>query len=351
MNVKVLAAGGGGPQSSAPAAALAALRDPAAPCTWIHASASEEIFAALESFGLSDVAIRSLRSGPPERPRVEDYSDHAYVSLFAASTPTLIDDSVGAAVENKTEVEVEPEVGAEDRSSAPPDYLPPLQDIRAFLGANWLITVGEVDEADYLELCAHMERQVFARERGASFLLFFFLEWAVGTLYPVLDDLGDRVDDLEDLVVSEDRTVSMQTLFRLKRDLVELRRRVAPLRDLMQRLDSLEVSLVDRAVEVYFRDLHDDVLRVIELLDTYRDILSSALDLHLTTVNNRLSEIMKRLTVVATIFMPLTFITGFFGMNFRRLPFEDIAWFTSAVLLMIVIPVAMFAYFRRKEWW
>ncbi len=185
----------------------------------------EEI-AALESFGLSDVAIRSLRSGPPERPRVEDYSDHAYVSLFAASTPTLID-SVGAAVENKTEVEVEPEVGAEDRSSAPARS-PSFAGYSGFLGANWLITVGGGRGGLPRAVRAYGAAGVRSGA-GASFLLFFFLEWAVGTLYPVLDDLGDRVDDLEDLVVSEDRTVSMQTLFRLKRDLVELRRRVAPL--------------------------------------------------------------------------------------------------------------------------
>jgi magnesium transporter len=231
------------------------------------------------------------------------------------------------------------------------DCIPPLQDIRVFLGRSWLVTVGDVTEEDYAALCGHMQRQVFSRGRGASFLLFFFLDWAIGTLYPILDALGDRVDGLEDLVVSDERAVSMQTLFRLKRDLVELRRRVAPLRDVMQRLDSLEVSLVERAVEVYFRDLHDDVLRIIELLDTYRDILSSALDLHLSTVNNRLGEIMKRLTVVATVFMPLTFITGFFGMNFQRLPFEGVFWFIAAIVLMVAVPAAMLVYFRRKEWW
>ncbi len=317
MNVKVLAAGGGGPQSSAPAAALAALRDPAAPCTWIHASASEEIFAALESFGLSDVAIRSLRSGPPERPRVEDYSDHAYVSLFAASTPTLIDDSVGAAVENKTEVEVEPEVGAETGLGSA-RLSPSFAGYSGFSGSQLAHHCGRGGRGGLPRAVrAHGAAGVRSGARGVVPAVLF-PGVGGGDAVPVLDDLGDRVDDLEDLVVSEDRTVSDADAVPAQAGPVELRRRVAPLRDLMQRLDSLEVSLVDRAVEVYFRDLHDDVLRVIELLDTYRDILSSALDLHLTTVNNRLSEIMKRLTAVATIFMPLTFITGFFGMNFRK---------------------------------
>jgi Mg2+ and Co2+ transporter CorA len=101
----------------------------------------------------------------------------------------------------------------------------------------------------------------------------------------------------------------MQELFGLKRDLVDLRRRVAPLRDVMQRLGSHGVLHVEHEAEVYFRDVHDDVMRAIELLDTYRDILSSALDLHLSSVSNRLNRVMKQLTVVATMFMPLSFIT------------------------------------------
>lgn len=345
MSVRVLEAGGGGPRWGAPAAALSALREPSTQCTWVHASPSEEVFAALEAFGLSEVTIRSLRGGSPERPRVEEYADYAYVSLFAAPAGTVAgkgSPDAACLVDGTLPSDAETDVGS---------CIPLLQDIWALLGRSWLITIGEVSEEDYSTLCEHMEWQVFSRNRGASFLLFFFLDWAISTLYPVLDDLGDRIDGLEDLVVSEEGTVSMQTLFRLKRDLVELRRRAAPLRDVMQRIDSLQVSLVEGAVEVYFRDLHDDILRTIELIDTYRDILSSALDLHLSTVNNRLGEIMKRLTVVATVFMPLTFITGFFGMNFERLPFSGVSWFIVTIVVMAAVPAIMLAYFRRKEWW
>ena len=115
----------------------------------------------------------------------------------------------------------------------------------------------------------------------------------------------------------------MQELFGLKRDLVDLRRRVAPLRDVMQRLGSHGVLYVEQEAEVYFRDVHDDIMRDIELLDTYRDILSSALDLHLSSVSNRLNRVMKQLTVVATMFMPLSFIVGFFGTNFTMMPVRE----------------------------
>jgi magnesium transporter len=137
-------------------------------------------------------------------------------------------------------------------------------------------------------------------------------------------------------------------LFSLKRDLVDLRRRVAPLRDVMQRLGSHGVLYVEPEAEVYFRDVHDDVMRAIELLDTYRDILSSALDLHLSSVSNRLNRVMKQLTVVATMFMPLSFIVGLFGTNFVRMPFGSLAWFVIMFVLLFVSVVIMLVYTWKR---
>jgi magnesium transporter len=140
----------------------------------------------------------------------------------------------------------------------------------------------------------------------------------------------------------------MHELFGLKRDLVDLRRRVAPLRDVMQRLGSHGVLFVEPEAEVYFRDVHDDVMRAIELLDTYRDILSSALDLHLSSVSNRLNVVMKQLTVVATMFMPLSFIVGLFGTNFTRMPFGSLFWFLVMFVLMFLSVLAMFVYTWKR---
>ncbi len=194
--------------------------------------------------------------------------------------------------------------------------LPRLNELRLFLGPRWIISVGHLHDADYDELAERMRRQVFSRERGASFIAYHICEWLVESLQPALERLDDRIDALEDQVVLATGEAPIQELFGLKRDLVDLRRRVAPLRDVMQRLGSHGVLYVEPEAEVYFRDVHDDVMRVIELLDTYRDILSSALDLHLSSVSNRLNRVMKQLTVVATMFMPLSFIVGLFGTNF-----------------------------------
>ncbi len=347
---------GGRPEDRPAAPALAGLRRPDAPLTWIHAGTHEAVLQSLNAFGLSDVAVDSLREGP-ERPRVEEYADHVYVSFFAVDRPGT---QCGEVVDAAWEVAGGATPLQEGPAAPPPgcaaassilDGLPVLEDIRAFLGPRWLITVGDILERDYLAIQERIQRQVFSRGRGASFMLFFAMEWAVETLYPVMDQLDDRVEALEDMVVVADRRVGMQGLFSLKRDLVELRRRVAPLRDALQKVDALQLSLVDREAEVYFRDLHDDVLRLIELLDTYRDVLSSAMELYLTSVSNRLGEIMKRLTVVATVFMPLTFLTGFFGMNFAALPFHSPVLLAVVIVVMLAVPVAMLAYFHRKDWW
>jgi magnesium transporter len=208
--------------------------------------------------------------------------------------------------------------------------------------------VGGIDDDEYRVLAERMNRQVFSRGRGPSFIAYHICEWLVESLQPMLERLDDRIDSLEDQVVLTTGEAPMRELFALKRDLVDMRRRVAPLRDVMQRLGSHGVLFVEPEAEVYFRDVHDDVMRGIELLDTYRDILSSALDLHLSSVSNRLNRVMKQLTVVATMFMPLSFIVGLFGTNFTRMPFGSLVWFILMFVLMFLSIVAMFVYTWKR---
>ncbi|OFW55619.1 MAG: hypothetical protein A2133_09710 [Actinobacteria bacterium RBG_16_64_13] len=317
--------------------ALARLSDPEGPVTWIHTDIRASVVQALDDMGLDEIAVKSLRDGP-ERPRVEEFADHLYVSLFSADHM--------AARKEAPPIECPPghvpSGGAGPAGAAGvPCELPRLRELRLFLGPRWIISVGHVHDDDYASVADRVNRQVFSRGRGASFIAYHICEWLVESLQPALEGLDDRIDALEDQVVLATGEAPMQELFSLKRDLVDLRRRVAPLRDVMQRLGSHGVLYVEPETEVYFRDVHDDVMRVIELLDTYRDILSSALDLHLTSVSNRLNRVMKQLTVVATMFMPLSFIVGLFGTNFSRMPFDSLVWFVIMFVLMFLSVVAM----------
>jgi magnesium transporter len=310
------------------------LGDAGCSVTWIHTDLSANVAQALDDMGLDEIAVKSLRDGP-ERPRVEEFADHLYVSLFSA-------DNFVRGKEGST--------GTSERADGtePPGELPRLRELRLFLGPRWVISVGYLHEADYVVLADRMRRQVFSRQRGASFVAYHICEWLVESLQPALEQLDDRIDALEDQVVLSTEENAMQELFGLKRDLVDLRRRVAPLRDVMQRLGSHGVLYVEPETEVYFRDVHDDVMRVIELLDTYRDILSSALDLHLSSVSNRLNKVMKQLTVVATMFMPLSFLVGLFGTNFTRMPFGSFVWFLMMFVLMFLSVVAMVVYTWKR---
>jgi magnesium transporter len=320
---------------------LSHLGEAVGPVTWIHAELAETVVQALDDMGLDEIAVKSLRGGP-ERPRVEEFADHLYISLFSADNPPgKLDDLA------ETEL-VDPYCPADEEPNGVSGQLPLLRDLRLFVGPRWVISVGHIRECDYQVLADRMRRQVFSRERGASFIAYHICEWLVESLQPALDRLDDRIDALEDRVVLGTGPAPMQELFNLKRDLVDLRRRVAPLRDVMQRLGSFGVLYVEPETEVYFRDVHDDVMRVIELLDTYRDILSSALDLHLSSVSNRLNKVMKQLTVVATMFMPLSFIVGLFGTNFVDMPFGSTVWFAIMFGLLFVSVVVMLVYTWKR---
>ena len=312
-------------------ASLHELDDPQCPVTWIHAERDDAVVTALERTGLDEIAVKSLREGP-ERPRVEEFSDHLYISLFSAGKP------VGGRG---------PDLAEHVGTGA---GLPRLRQLRLFLGSGWLISVGHIAASDYEALQERMRRQVFSRDRGPSFIAYHICEWMVESLQPTLEQLDDRIDALEDQVVMTTGEAPMQELFGLKRDLVDLRRRTAPVRDVMQRLGSHGVLFVEPEAEVYFRDVHDDVLRIIELLDTYRDILSSALDLHLSSVSNRLNRVMKQLTVVATMFMPLSFLVGLFGTNFVQMPFRSLGWFVVMFALLFASVTVMWLYTWRKTY-
>ena len=309
--------------------ALCALDQPQCPVTWVHAEHDDVVVKALDDMGLDEIAVKSLRDGP-ERPRVEEFADHLYVSLFSAGK------SGGKPVPERT---------AQGDVAAP---LPRLRELRVFLSATWVISVGHIDPSDYETLELRVRRQVFSRNRGPSFIVYHICEWLVESLQPTLERLDDRIDALEDEVVLTTGDATMHELFGLKRDLVDLRRRVAPLRDVMQRLGSHGVVFIQPEAEVYFRDVHDDVLRAIELLDTYRDILSSALDLHLSSVSNRLNRVMKQLTVVATMFMPLSFLVGLFGTNFTGMPYRSLPWFISMFVLFFISVAVMWIYTWRR---
>jgi magnesium transporter len=187
-------------------------------------------------------------------------------------------------------------------------------------------------------------------QNGASFLLYLLSDAVVDGYFPVLDSLGDEIDALEDAVVEAPGRARMRRIFEVKRVVVHLRKVVSPQREVYNAVSRRDYPFIDARTAVYFRDVHDHLVRAFEVIDSYRDLVANTLDAYLASISNRLGQVMKRLTVIATIFMPLSFLAGFFGMNFAAIPF-DRPWLLGIVLAMMVgLPVAMLLLFARSGW-
>lgn len=185
---------------------------------------------------------------------------------------------------------------------------------------------------------------------GPSFLLYHLSDTVVDAVYPILDALGDEIDVLEDAVLASPTPAWMDRIFQTKRLLVQLRKVVSPQREVYNALSRRDHPYIDPHVAVYFRDVHDHLVRAYEVVDSYRDLVGNMLDAYLATVSNRLGQVMKQLTIIATIFMPLSFLTGFFGMNFQAIPFDRPWLFWAMLLLTAGVPAFMLGLFLRRGW-
>jgi magnesium transporter len=165
-----------------------------------------------------------------------------------------------------------------------------------------------------------------------------------------LEALEDEIDALEDAVVEAPARARMRRVFEVKRVLVQLRKVVSPQREVYNALSRRDYSYVEARTAVYFRDIHDHLVRAFEMIDSYRDLVANTLDAYLAATSNRLGQVMKQLTVIATIFMPLSFLTGFFGTNFTSIPYDRRWLFLLVLTAMFVLPVLMLVAFLRRGW-
>ena len=223
-------------------------------------------------------------------------------------------------------------------------------ELHVVLKKNCLLTVHDRPLGGVQRVFDRCAADPRALERGASFLLYLVSDAVVDGYFPVLEALGDEVDELEDAVARGPARHQMARLFDLKRAVVQLRKVVSPQREVYNALSRRDYPNIDPRTAVYFRDVYDHLVRAYEVIDSSRDLVANTLDAYLAAQSNRLAQVMKQLTLIATIFMPLTFITGFFGMNFTGLPFNR-TWLLWGVLaVMLAMPVTMLLLFARRGW-
>ncbi len=226
------------------------------------------------------------------------------------------------------------------------------EQVSLVLKSDTVITFQEMAGDDFLPV---IDRIINDRSRirklGADFLVHAIIDSIVDNYFGILERLGDRIEALEDELLSDPKRETIHKIHALKRETIFLRKSVRPLREVIGRLERGEGGAFKEATIIYLRDISDHIIQVIDSVELFRDMLSGMLDIYLTSVNNRLNEVMKLLTVITTIFIPLSFIAGVYGMNFRFMP--ELEWpgaYFVVIALMILIGLSMFVYFRKKRW-
>jgi magnesium transporter len=273
-----------------------------------------------ELFGFHPLAIEDTEHFG-QRPKLDSYGDYVFLVFY------------GGAQQERGEAQ--------------------LREVHLFISGQYLVTVHRGPLPPLKDQIEQLDGRVLHSEQ---FLLYRVFDALTDSFFPVLAEMDDEIDSLEAAVLAGPTDRQLERLFALKRQLVAMRKVVSPQRDLFARSIDQLAELRGLALDErdYFRDTYDHLIRISDLIDSYRDLLSGATDLYLSTVSNRQNEVMKQLTVIATVFLPLSFITGFFGMNFGFLVAHVIraSWTFWVVGLgsMVLTCVALVVFFRRKGW-
>lgn len=292
--------------------------------TWINVTGLHQVEVLEElngCFSLHPLVLEDILN-TDQRPKMEDYGDYLYIVLKALF------------LGNNRDNEVESE------------------QISLILGANFVLSFQEKENPLFEPIRDRLRNNKGRlRKMGADYLVHAILDAIIDHYFVVLEKLGEQVEFLEEEVVSKPRPATLQATHKLKREMIFLRKAVWPLREVIGSLERGESPLIKESTVLYLRDIYDHTIQVIDNIETFRDMLSGMMDIYLSSISNRMNEVMKVLTIIATIFIPLTFIVGLYGMNFKYMPELEWPWgYPLVLILMLAVTIFMLLYFRRKKW-
>jgi magnesium transporter len=296
-----------------------ALEEPGS-VAWLDAeSAPADEIQALEGlFGFHPLAVEDVQN-PATRPKIEEFDSFLFLVTRACNP-------------------------------APGEQVLDLVPLFVFLNKRLIVTVHDRPMPSIATARERLRKHPEVLSGGPDRLLHHVLDQVVDHFFPIVESLDDRVEALEDDVFTRPRPDILVRIFDTRKDLAVLRRSLGPLREVVSNLMS-GVPYVDDDLRPFFRDVYDHVLRILDEVDANRDVLSGLLDSYLSQVNNRLSEAMKTLTALATIGLPFTIVSGFFGMNFERLPWIKQPWgVPAAIALMVVLSGTLYVVLRSRRW-
>ncbi len=291
--------------------------------TWINIDGIHQV-AILEKLGkhfdLHPLLLEDIMH-TEQRPKMEDFEDYIFVVLKALYY-------------DEKDNEIKPE------------------QISLILGSTFVISFQE-GEGDVFNTIRERIRKAKGRIRKmkADYLAYALVDTIVDHYFIVLEKLGEKIENMEEDLVTNPTPETLQAIHTLKRELIFLRKSVWPLREAVNSLERGESSLIHESTGIYLRDVYDHTIQVIDTIETFRDMVSGMLDIYLSSVSNKMNEVMKVLTIIATIFIPLTFIASIYGMNFKYIPELEWHWGYPAILfVMVAVGISMLAFFRRKRW-
>jgi magnesium transporter len=295
----------------------------APPLSWINIDGLHEV-GIIEKigshFGIHPLTLEDIVN-TGQRPKVDDFNDYLYIVF-----KMLIFDETICHISS--------------------------EQVSLILGPNFLISFQET-EGDVFNFVRERIRKgsIQMRKSGPDYLAYALMDAVVDHYFLILEKMSERIEQFEDRVYSEPTPEILQAIHDLKREIIYFRKQVWPMREVLNIWQKTESSLVQQSNKVFIRDVYDHTIQVIDTIESFRDIIAGMQDLYLSTMSNRMNEVMKVLTIMATIFIPLTFIAGIYGMNFKFMP--ELEWKWSYPVLWAVLLVifgGMLLYFKRKKW-
>lgn len=227
-----------------------------------------------------------------------------------------------------------------------------LSEVDIFVSKNYLLTVHKEEVPIINSIWERCEKNLKILEKGTDLILYYLLDTIVDQFFPAMEEIENKIENIEEKITKKPSSDVLGEIFLLRRALTNLRRVISPHRELFSILISRSIPFVKPTTLVYLRDVYDHIIRIYEMIDVSREMMTVLLETYLSTISNKMSEVIKILTVIGTIFMPLTFLTGIYGMNFRYFP--EIEWRYGYILfwtISILIIISMVLFFRKKKWW
>jgi magnesium transporter len=291
--------------------------------TWINVDGLHqvEILEKLgEYYGFHPLMLEDILN-TDQPPKMEDYGKYIYIVLKMLSY-----------MDNSNEIVTE--------------------QISLILGPNFIISFQEREGTVFNPVRERIRNgKGRIRKMGPDYLAYALLDVIVDNYFVIMEKLGEKIEFLEEELVTQPGPETLQTIHHLKREMIFFRKAVWPLREVIGSLERGESPLIKGTSRVYLRDVYDHTIQVIDTIETFRDMVSGMLDIYLSSISNRLNAVMKVLTIIATIFMPLTFLAGIYGMNFKYMPELEWRWgYLMFWLIMIGIGTFMLIYFKKKRW-